>query len=105
MFCTTSPQNIPNWTGNCRSGHSPTILKPVQALLVFDEIRRKHGHSVSKFGSLKMPEIQQEPPHLPVLLDETLSILGAIEDGWVVDATVGFGGHSEAILEDRKSVV
>ena len=67
--------------------------------MVFDEIRRKHGHSVSKFGSLKMPEIQQEPPHLPVLLDETLSILGAIEDGWVVDATVGFGGHSEAILD------
>ena len=46
-----------------------------------------------------MPENQQETPHLSVLLDETLSVLGPIGDGWVVDATVGFGGHSEAILE------
>jgi 16S rRNA (cytosine1402-N4)-methyltransferase len=46
-----------------------------------------------------MPENQQEAPHLPVLLDETISLLGTIEDGWVVDATVGFGGHSEAVLE------
>ena len=46
-----------------------------------------------------MPENQQEPPHLPVLLDETISVLGSIKDGWVVDATVGFGGHSEAVLE------
>jgi 16S rRNA (cytosine1402-N4)-methyltransferase len=46
-----------------------------------------------------MPEYQQEAPHLPVLLDETISLLGAIEDGWVVDATVGFGGHSESVLK------
>ena len=46
-----------------------------------------------------MPENQQGPPHLPVLLEETISLLGSIEDEWVVDATVGFGGHSEAILE------
>ena len=46
-----------------------------------------------------MPENQQEAPHRPVLLDETISVLGSVEDGWVVDATVGFGGHSEAILE------
>jgi 16S rRNA (cytosine1402-N4)-methyltransferase len=46
-----------------------------------------------------MPENQQEAPHLPVLLDETISVLGSIEAGWVVDATVGFGGHSEAVLE------
>ena len=46
-----------------------------------------------------MPEKQQEAPHLPVLLDETISLLGAPKDGWVVDATVGFGGHSEAALE------
>jgi 16S rRNA (cytosine1402-N4)-methyltransferase len=46
-----------------------------------------------------MPENQQEAPHLPVLLDETISLLGTIEDGWIVDATVGFGGHSEGMLE------
>jgi 16S rRNA (cytosine1402-N4)-methyltransferase len=33
------------------------------------------------------------------LLDETISVLSPIEGGWVVDATIGFGGHSEAILE------
>ena len=46
-----------------------------------------------------MPENQQEAPHLPVLLDETISLLGTIGEGWVVDATVGFGGHSEGVLE------
>jgi 16S rRNA (cytosine1402-N4)-methyltransferase len=46
-----------------------------------------------------MPENPQEAPHLPVLLDETISALGTIESGCVVDATVGFGGHAEAILK------
>jgi 16S rRNA (cytosine1402-N4)-methyltransferase len=46
-----------------------------------------------------MPENQQEAPHQSVLLNETISVLAPIGDGWVVDATVGFGGHSEAVLD------
>ena len=38
--------------------------------------------------------------HVPVLLEETLDLLrpALVSGGWVVDATVGLGGHSEAIL-------
>jgi len=41
----------------------------------------------------------QESQHLPVLLKETIEVLGAIDRGVLVDATVGFGGHTEAVLE------
>ena len=39
--------------------------------------------------------------HVPVLLEETLRLLqpALTSGGWVVDATVGLGGHSEAILK------
>jgi 16S rRNA (cytosine1402-N4)-methyltransferase len=36
--------------------------------------------------------------HQPVLLDETLGLLGLGPGALVVDGTVGFGGHAEAIL-------
>jgi len=38
-------------------------------------------------------------PHRPVLLQETIELLGATHGGLFVDGTLGLGGHSEAILE------
>ena len=38
-----------------------------------------------------------EPQHVPVLLEESLDFLNVREGGVVVDATLGFGGHSSAI--------
>ena len=40
-----------------------------------------------------------EYPHRPVLVDEVLRQLDPHPDGVVVDATLGAGGHAEAILE------
>lgn len=37
--------------------------------------------------------------HVPVLLIEVLTMLGIRQDGRYIDATVGLGGHSEAILQ------
>ena len=37
--------------------------------------------------------------HLPVLLDEVTFLLRPQRGGWVVDGTVGMGGHAEALLE------
>lgn len=42
---------------------------------------------------------QQKPLHQPVLLDATLAWLALAPGRLVVDGTVGFGGHAEAILE------
>ena len=38
-------------------------------------------------------------PHIPVLLEETLSLFENMKDGYFIDCTCGFGGHSEAILK------
>jgi 16S rRNA (cytosine1402-N4)-methyltransferase len=39
-------------------------------------------------------------PHIPVLLNETLSLYENMkEDGYFIDCTCGFGGHSEAFLK------
>lgn len=45
-----------------------------------------------------MPEIETETVHRPVLLDETLALLQPQRGGIFVDATLGLGGHTEAIL-------
>jgi 16S rRNA (cytosine1402-N4)-methyltransferase len=39
------------------------------------------------------------PVHVPVLLDEVIAGLQARSGGYVVDCTVGLGGHAAAILE------
>jgi 16S rRNA (cytosine1402-N4)-methyltransferase len=43
--------------------------------------------------------------HLPVLLEETLRVLGLGPGAKLIDGTVGDGGHSEAILERLRSRV
>src|ERR671933_2709017 len=40
-----------------------------------------------------------DAPHRPVLLHETVQHLAPERGGLFVDATLGLGGHSEAILE------
>lgn len=37
-------------------------------------------------------------PHKPVLLNEVLEVFESLNEGVFVDATLGYGGHSEAIL-------
>jgi 16S rRNA (cytosine1402-N4)-methyltransferase len=37
--------------------------------------------------------------HLPVLMREVIDLLSIVEGGTYVDATIGLGGHSEAILQ------
>jgi len=42
---------------------------------------------------------QPAPGHVPVLADEVTFLLRPRQGGWVVDGTVGMGGHSERLLE------
>src|SRR4030095_16457394 len=41
--------------------------------------------------------------HVPVLVDEVAFLLRPRSEGWVIDGTVGMGGHAEALLETSGS--
>ncbi len=43
-------------------------------------------------------------PHIPVLLNEVKDIFKDINEGYFIDCTLGFGGHSEAILEAHNNI-
>ena len=41
--------------------------------------------------------------HIPVLLDEVIEMLNIKPEGIYMDCTIGFGGHSELILNQLNS--
>ncbi|QIR74963.1 16S rRNA (cytosine(1402)-N(4))-methyltransferase RsmH [Sulfurospirillum diekertiae] len=43
-------------------------------------------------------------PHIPVLLEEVKEAFCGIDDGVVIDCTLGYGGHSEALLEQNPNI-
>jgi len=43
-------------------------------------------------------------PHIPVLLNEVIETFSDITDGTIVDCTLGYAGHSNAILESNKNI-
>jgi 16S rRNA (cytosine1402-N4)-methyltransferase len=54
------------------------------------------------------PQPEDPPPtdfsHQPVMLAEVLAVFAPIESGVIVDATLGGGGHTRAILEQQPAV-
>lgn len=42
--------------------------------------------------------------HVPVMVDEVVGAFAPVPAGWVVDATVGGGGHASAILDAHPSI-
>jgi len=43
-------------------------------------------------------------PHIPVLYNETLQTFGNINDGYIIDCTLGYAGHSFGLLEQNKNI-
>lgn len=43
-------------------------------------------------------------PHIPVLLAEVKEAFEHIEEGYIIDCTLGYGGHSEALLEAHPNI-
>ncbi len=63
------------------------------------------GESLDRQSSLQSPQgvYRQQARHVPVLLQEAIRYLGippssAVQGSTIVDATLGLGGHSEAIV-------
>jgi 16S rRNA (cytosine1402-N4)-methyltransferase len=45
-----------------------------------------------------------ESPHIPVLLQEIIESFKTDSSGYFIDATLGYGGHSEAVLENSPNL-
>ncbi|MCK5109897.1 MAG: 16S rRNA (cytosine(1402)-N(4))-methyltransferase RsmH [Arcobacteraceae bacterium] len=43
-------------------------------------------------------------PHIPVLYDEVIDAFKDCNDGYVIDCTTGFGGHSEGLLKNNPNI-
>uniref|UniRef100_UPI0040480DFC 16S rRNA (cytosine(1402)-N(4))-methyltransferase RsmH n=2 Tax=Aliarcobacter sp. TaxID=2321116 RepID=UPI0040480DFC len=43
-------------------------------------------------------------PHIPVLYKETLEVFKDINDGYVIDCTTGFAGHSSGLLISNENI-
>jgi len=43
-------------------------------------------------------------PHIPVLYNEVLEAFSSIDDGYIIDCTTGYAGHSSALLEQNKNI-
>jgi len=43
-------------------------------------------------------------PHKPVLLNEVIETFSSISEGTIVDCTLGYGGHSEALLKANPNI-
>lgn len=43
-------------------------------------------------------------PHIPVLFDEIIDTFKECKDGYVIDCTTGFGGHSEGLLKSNPKI-
>ncbi len=46
----------------------------------------------------------QNIPHIPVLYREVIEVFENIEDGIIIDCTMGYGGHSSMILEANPNI-
>jgi len=45
-----------------------------------------------------------ETPHIPVLLDEVLDSFNSVDEGYFVDCTLGYAGHSSEMLKKYENI-
>ncbi len=43
-------------------------------------------------------------PHIPVLFNETIEAFKDCNDGYIIDCTLGYGGHSEGLLQSNPNI-
>jgi len=45
-----------------------------------------------------------KPPHIPVLYNEVVEVFSDLKSGYIIDCTLGYGGHSEALLKNLSNI-
>jgi len=45
-----------------------------------------------------------DTPHIPVLFDEVCDTFKECKDGYIIDCTLGYGGHSQGILQSNPNI-
>jgi 16S rRNA (cytosine1402-N4)-methyltransferase len=60
---------------------------------------RETSSATSLFETIERLQMAQENYHVPVLASEIVELFTSLPAGVVIDATLGGGGHAEAILE------
>ncbi|MGB5868186.1 MAG: 16S rRNA (cytosine(1402)-N(4))-methyltransferase RsmH [Arcobacteraceae bacterium] len=48
--------------------------------------------------------METKVPHIPVLFDEVIDTFKDLKDGYIIDCTLGYGGHSLGILESNPNI-
>ncbi len=48
--------------------------------------------------------MSRDAPHIPVLYNEVYQTFQDIEDGMIIDCTMGYGGHSSLLLESNDAI-
>lgn len=43
-------------------------------------------------------------PHIPVMLNEVKSVFETVKEGYLIDCTIGYGGHTHALLTQNGSL-
>ena len=46
----------------------------------------------------------QEVPHIPVLYNEVLEVFKGVKDGFIIDCTTGYAGHSSGLLKQNPNI-
>jgi 16S rRNA (cytosine1402-N4)-methyltransferase len=75
-------------------------------LNLFNEMSIGHRCPFALFLGIIPPKKSKtmKAPHIPVLLDGVLDSFAGIAPGYFVDATLGYAGHSEAMLRQHKAI-
>ncbi len=47
---------------------------------------------------------ENQIPHIPVLFNEVIDTFKDLKEGYIIDCTLGYGGHSEGILESNSNI-
>ena len=47
---------------------------------------------------------ENNSPHIPVLFNEVINTFKDIKEGYIIDCTLGYGGHSLGILESNPNI-